>query len=112
MESNENQKESIKSTGGKGGARPRAGRPKGRKNAATLEIEAAAKAFAGNALEALNFIAQKSKSDSARVAAAVALLDRGYGRPRQALEHSGDGGGPVAVSIVHEVIDAADPSAD
>ncbi len=118
-ESNENQseigKEPVKSPDGRkknGGPRPGSGRPKGRKNAATLEIEAAAKELAGDALAALKSVALKGKSESARVAAATALLDRGYGRPRQALEHTGDGGGPVEVSIVHEVIDAADPSAD
>ena len=31
-------------------------------------------------------IAQEGKSDKARVAAANALLDRGYGKPRQTLE--------------------------
>jgi hypothetical protein len=34
---------------------------------------------------------------SAQVAAAEALLNRVYGRPRQALEHTGAGGGPIAV---------------
>jgi phage terminase small subunit len=34
-------------------------------------------------------VAKKSESDSARVAAANAILDRGYGKPRQAVEHSG-----------------------
>lgn len=33
----------------------------------------------------------------AMIAAAEKLLDRIYGRPRQALEHTGDGGGPVEV---------------
>jgi hypothetical protein len=34
----------------------------------------------------LFMLAEKSKSDSARVAAANALLDRGYGKPAQAEE--------------------------
>ena len=83
-----------------GGARPGAGRPKGRKSAKTLEIEAKAKEYAGDALRALAHVALKSKSDSARVSAATALLDRGYGRPRQAVEHSGGDGPPIAVGIV------------
>jgi hypothetical protein len=97
-----------KSTGiikGRGGARPGAGRPKGRKDAKTLEIEAAAKEFAGDALQALKTVALKGQSESARVAAATALLDRGYGRPRQAVEHSGESGGPVQIHVTHEVID-------
>lgn len=36
---------------------------------------------------------------SARIAAAEKLLDRAYGRPRQAMEVSGEGGGPVKASI-------------
>jgi len=39
------------------------------------------------ALGVLVKIAQKGQSEKARVSAANALLDRGYGRPRQAPEH-------------------------
>ena len=98
------EKESIESDG-RGGKRPGAGRPKGRKNAATLEIEAAAKALAGDALAALRQVAQKGKSESARVMAAGALLDRGYGRPRQSVEHSGSDGQPLSISVVHTIVD-------
>lgn len=80
-----------------GGRRPGAGRPKGRKSDATLEIEARAKEYAGDALKALADIAARGESETARVSAAVALLDRGYGRPRQAVEHTGKDGGPVQV---------------
>jgi hypothetical protein len=41
------------------------------------------------------------QSETARVAAATALLDRGYGRPPQAHDGGGKGGGPV--KIIHEV---------
>jgi hypothetical protein len=86
-----NQKESKKTKRvGRGGPRARSGRPKGKVNAKTLEIQAAAKLYAGDALQALVDVAQNSSSDGARVAAASALLDRGYGRPRQAIEHSGN----------------------
>jgi hypothetical protein len=33
------------------------------------------------------------------VSAATALLDRGYGKPRQSLEHTGKDGGPVELQI-------------
>lgn len=89
-----------------GGKRPGAGRPKGAKNKRTLEIEAAAKEFAPVALQALAEIAQSSESDSARVAASSALLDRAYGKPRQAHEHTGEGGGPVEVRVTHRVVRA------
>jgi hypothetical protein len=37
-------------------------------------------------LETLAHIAQKGESESARVAASVALLDRGWGKPRATVE--------------------------
>ncbi len=95
-----------KKSGKNGGARPGAGRPKGRKNSRTLEIEAAAQKYAGKALLALFTVATESDSDSARVAAATALLDRGYGRPRQAVEHNGNPDNPIAVRVTHVVVDA------
>lgn len=88
-----------------GGKRPGAGRRPGQKTAKTLEIEAAAKKYANDALKALLHVATKGKNESARVAAATALLDRGYGRPRQALEHTGEGGGPLEVVVTHRIID-------
>jgi len=42
-------------------------------------------------------ICTKGLSEAAVVSAAVALLDRGYGRPVQALEHTGEGGGPIMI---------------
>jgi hypothetical protein len=87
------------------GGRPGRGRPKGSKNAKTLEIEALAKEYAGDALQALFDIATNGASEPARVSAATALLDRGYGKPRQAVEHSGEGGGPLLVTVTHRVID-------
>lgn len=98
---------STKSSKGRGGARPGAGRPKGRKNVLTLEIESTAREFAADALHALKSVALRGKSESARVMAATALLDRGYGRPRQAIEHTGEGGGPMEIAVTHEIVDAA-----
>lgn len=99
------EKESTKTK--RGGARPGAGRPKGRKSAKTLEIEARAKEYAGDALAALASIAKDSENDSARVAAANSLLDRAYGRPRQALEHTGNDGAAIEVNVTHEIVDPA-----
>ena len=103
--SQEIERESAKSTRKRGGARPGAGRPKGGKNAATLELEALARACAPAAFAALKIIAKKGASEAARVAAACAILDRGYGKPRQAVEHSGPEGGPVEIAVTHEIID-------
>ena len=55
------------------------------------------------AVKVLASVAQNSTNDSARVAAAVALLDRGWGKPSQS--HTGaDGEGPITV-VIRNVID-------
>jgi hypothetical protein len=70
------------------------GNPRGRpkfygpiQELARLETEAA--------LQTLVEIMHRGKPDAARVAAAQAVLDRGWGRPVQALEHSGPEGSPL-----------------
>jgi hypothetical protein len=45
-------------------------------------------------------IAQNGQNDAARVSAAVALLDRGWGRPPQA-DARPDGDGDIRVTIRH-----------
>jgi hypothetical protein len=64
------------------------GNPRGRpkKTEQVIEIEAMARQYAPQAMEALVKIAMTGKSDSARVAASIAILDRAFGRPRQSLE--------------------------
>jgi len=51
----------------------------------------------------LGGIATKGESEAARVSAATALLDRGWGRPLQQHAHGGgpEGVGPIVVEIVH-----------
>ena len=74
---------------GRGGPRPGAGRPVGSPNKSTLEQKARisdlARLYADDALAALAKIARNGKSESARVAAACALLDRAFGKPPVAL---------------------------
>jgi Family of unknown function (DUF5681) len=61
------------------------GRPKG-----SDEVQALARRFTADAIETLAAIARAKKhSPSARVAASVALLDRGWGKPLQVNEHIG-----------------------
>jgi hypothetical protein len=50
-------------------------------------------------IKVLAGIAQNGDSESARVAAAAALLDRGWGRPPQ--EPAAEGGGEIKVIIRH-----------
>jgi hypothetical protein len=51
-----------------------------------LEIGALARLYAPQAMEALVKIAMTGKSDSARVATSIPILDRAFGRPRQTLQ--------------------------
>ena len=73
-----------------GGKRKGAGRPPGSRNRATgaqkTTLSELARDYTDLALSTLAEIASNGESESARVAAATALLDRGYGRPRQSVE--------------------------
>ena len=68
-----------------GGKREGAGRPAGSKNRSTPDqnerITELAKTHCELALQVLADVALKGKTDSARVSAANALLDKAYGRP-------------------------------
>lgn len=89
-----------------GGKRPGAGRPKGRQNKATeamkATLEELARVHTTTALQTLVSVAAKGESEAARVSAATALLDRGYGRPKQLNEHTGKDGG--AIQADHRVV--------
>lgn len=63
-------------------------------------IKSLARAHTESAVNVLKNIANNRKAPpSSRVAAATALLDRGWGRPAQV--HSGDeDGGPLVIQIV------------
>lgn len=77
-----------------GGRRPGAGRPRGARNAATADqvmtISEMARSYTEAALNALVSIATSSESDAARVSAANAILDRGYGKATQPVDHNID----------------------
>lgn len=79
-----------------GGRRTGAGRPKGVQNKTTKEARATigelARHHADEAIMTLVHVATNGQSESARVAAANALLDRGYGRPSQSMELTGSDG--------------------
>ena len=69
-----------------GGRRLGAGRPKGSKNKANKELRDLARTYTTSALETLAQIAQQGESESARVQASVALLDRAWGKPKATVE--------------------------
>lgn len=78
---------------GPGGARPGAGRKKGVPNKATAEIKAIAQPYSADAIKALAQIMKRGESETARVSAANALLDRAWGKPSQTV--SGPDGGAI-----------------
>jgi hypothetical protein len=65
----------------------RSGNPGGRprKTERLIEIEQLAKEYAPQAMQALLKVATTGKSESARVAASIAILDRAFGKPAQTL---------------------------
>ena len=90
----------------RGGKREGAGRPKGARDKLTREAGATlsemARAHTDAALETLAQIAVSGESEAARVSAANALLDRGYGKPSQSLDVSNPDGTlmPQVIKIV------------
>lgn len=88
---------------GHGGARPGAGRKKGKVGKAKMELAAMAKEYAEEAIRTLVEIATSGESEAARVSAANAILDRGYGKPTQPISGDDDAP-PVGVSVIRRVI--------
>jgi hypothetical protein len=75
----------------RGGKRAGAGRKVGAVSQAKREISDMAKEHAEAALTVLVEIAKCSEAPhAARVSAAVAILDRGYGKPTQAVQLAGE----------------------
>jgi hypothetical protein len=64
------------------------------------EIRSLARSHTDTALSALAGIAQNGQSESARVAASVALLDRGWGKPTQPLSGSED---DEPIKLLHRI---------
>ncbi|CAO4196661.1 DUF5681 domain-containing protein [Methylorubrum extorquens] len=71
------------------------GRPK-----ASARVRDAAREHTEAALAVLVQIATAGESEAARMAAANAILDRGYGKPTQPVDGDGDGGAiPVGLTV-------------
>lgn len=62
------------------------------------EIRSLARSYTEMAIQSLAGIAQNGESESARVAAINALLDRGWGKPAQPVDGDGEGG-PVQLTV-------------
>lgn len=79
------------------------GRQPGSLNKATADLKALAQHYTQAALKTLAVIMEHGQSEQARVAAANALLDRGHGKPAQALTAE-DGGPLIPAKVIHEHI--------
>lgn len=84
----------------RGGARPGAGRKKGKVSEAKRELQAMAKDHADQALKVLVDVATQGESEAARVSAATAILDRAYGKPTQAVAVDGTLSAAMTVTYV------------
>lgn len=84
------------------------GRAKGTLNKRTLEqgatVSELAQKYAPEAIQTLVQIMRESEVDTAKIAAANSLLDRGYGKPGQSLEIGNKDGKPF-VTIGFEMSD-------
>ncbi len=91
-------KDNQAKSNGHGGRRPGAGRKKGSRNKTTAELMAAAQEYSTEALETFLAIMRGGDSDTARLAAADKMLDRGHGKAPQ--PQTGEGGkGPIELRV-------------
>jgi hypothetical protein len=87
-----------------GGKRMGSGRPAGSLNKSSIDqaqrLSNLAKVHSEDAIATLLDVARNGRTDAARVSAANALLDRGYGRPSIQETPEGMGVNPVIITIV------------
>lgn len=84
------------------------GRPK--KKPEEYDLKAACKLKAPEALEELYRLMKESKDENIRKAAAIAIMERGYGKPRQEMELTGAEGAPLSPPVFN--IGFIDPTTD
>jgi len=83
------------------------GRQKGTPNKVTADIKAIAQSFGEEAIKHLVEIARDGEAaPAARVAAVKEILDRGYGKAKQLLEHTGEDGGAIVTKIERVIVNA------
>lgn len=62
------------------------------------ELRSLARTHTGRAIAVLaGIMDQPASSEMARIAAANALLDRGWGKAKETTEHTGEEGGPIKI---------------
>lgn len=82
----------------RGGKRSGAGRPKGAPNKNPPEVKLLAREYTEKAIETLANIMLTGESETARNQAANSLLDRGWGKPAQAL--TGEDGKALTFTVL------------
>ena len=89
----------------RGGKREGAGRRAGPVPKAKRDLADMAKGYAEDALMVLvNVMRNDAEPANARISAATALLDRGYGKPTQAVAHGQDPDNPLPAAITLSIV--------
>ena len=95
--------EAEKKPGRKPGIPKSGGRKRGTPNKSTADVKAVAQAYGKEAIEALvGIMCNDEYAPAARVAASREILDRGYGKAHQAIEHSGSSDRPLVIVTTEE----------
>ena len=94
-----------------GGKREGAGRKPGMVSKAKQDLVKMAKGYAQEAVETLaEIMRNKQEPSSARISAATALIDRGYGKPTQAIAHGQDPDNPLPAAITLSIVRPSEQS--
>ena len=109
MQNLEKKLTSIKSHGGK---RPGSGRPLGSSNKLTRPLKELAALHSEDCIAVLVELRDHAEAEHVRLAAANALLDRGYGRPRQAIDMHADESLTIIVNRSGQAVDVLPAIAD
>jgi len=88
--------------------RVKGGAPPSQMTKATTDLRSLARAHTELSIQTLAGIARNSTSDAARVSAAQALLDRGWGKAIQ--PHTGEDSGDIRV-VIRQIIDVTGQAA-
>ena len=88
--------------GRKRGTPKTGGRRKGTLNKATVAVKEAALQHGPTAVAELARLMTEGRTDQVRIAACREILDRAYGKSRQAIEHTGADAGPIKVAKLED----------
>ena len=95
-----------------GGRRPGAGRPLGSPNKLTRPLKELAALHSEDCIAVLVELRDHAEAEHVRLAAANALLDRGHGRPRQAIDMHADDSLTIIVNRSGQAVDVLPAIAD